>query len=1216
MNTLASAKRKLNKMASGPLNLGANLTRVDVFLGKRDTTFVEESEIHNFETSNRPLERSEVIVLNVRRVTPGEYTLKVNYKSFIKKRIGDTYGPPMWHKKSSKPYIFRNINEYIYVNPRKIVGKNTKTRKLLSLTISFTNESDKNRNVEFPIYKSFDSVKYREDTYEPSALSRVYNTVTSLFKSKEDINKALQKAFVDEFKNTYFKGGEKQIGMVPQTWLDVLNTLRKYAQETIIENAKAIISSIPGASKVPYVGPAIAPAPLPPMPPVVAPRPADVVRTFITPVFFAEEHDGSNPVFRQIEASATEVNTILANAKTAVSKNWSLLAYNSAMNGRATYESEVQQAKADIVNAYSQAMLIKAYVGQHRGSVFLEGNVVYVVCHRNMTVLINSLEYVRSNGRRSAVRTRDVLKWKQPSGTGLQQCGQRFYMSNDTTSTIKVQIVMRHGDNQQEFGWFNASSTDRNAIKTITVKRYETNEQFAVLPPLCDLMLPLEYGKIALLLREKAVFSFHLLQKFYIRVQIFRRNKRDVSLADSIEDLSRRRFGNDIALQQFINAEFKNLLDISGGSLVLRDHVPKQFENRIFMLQRKLTPNVTALASTALATTFAPVTLNGAPSRPVRLPPRPIIAAAISKPKLTLMAAPKQQGEIRFHANFDFSVLHGISISTAAKMVAETSVKNGFAPIETHHFHRDHANKLYEIPITVARDVEIVESESEGESESESESESGSESEDKTELPPPPPMEPIMAAPPAPSMARRSARIAARRKRIPSTMMRTPVQQKVMPARRRIPSTRIQTPAKIAPQERAESVESVSLSSINNSAFENESVESLSLSSISGSKFEAESVESMSFSEFSESRFENESVESAVVRTVRPSTPETMETPEQIHAAAEKLKALTAEWKDDEKAMATAPPSPTAKPVRVRPMRKTMLSKEDEKKVNEFLDRRDQNVETLRAMSIYSTIDSEEESSLTSRLLKLRMNTPENYEELMKLEGKIFKIAHASLKQDVSYAKMMNDESHAAEVDLACNTTLDCAMKFATQYLHVLQRGTSYTRTSKIEKLCNHIVRQKMRLERILKRKEDDDAATVESEAYSVDSEPRPVADADVASMDSSLASLNIRDIPEAKFETESISQVSVTLDDIPKGMFEEESAESVVNSVISSSGDDDRVVGRIKHMGTELPATEADLNLTALVNDKNYWETCSEESGFSVPDFDLCEEDDDDDWD
>ena len=50
--------------------------------------------------------------------------------------------------------------------------------------------------------------------------------------------------------------------------------------------------------------------------------------------------------------------------------------------------------------------------------------------------------------------------------------------------------------------------------------------------------------------------------------------------------------------------------------------------------------------------------------------------------------------------------------------------------------------------------------------------------------------------------------------------------------------------------------------------------------------------------------------------------------------------------------------------------------------------------------------------------------------------------------------------------------------------------------------------------------------------------------------------------------------------------------------------------------MGTELPATEADLNLTALVNDKNYWETCSEESGFSVPDFDLCEEDDDDDWD
>ena len=426
----------------------------------------------------------------------------------------------------------------------------------------------------------------------------------------------------------------------------------------------------------------------------------------------------------------------------------------------------------------------------------------------------------------------------------------------------------------------------------------------------------------------------------------------------------------------------------------------------------------------------------------------------------------------------------------------------------------------------------------------------------------------------------------------------------------------------VAP-EKAESVESVSLSSINNSAFETESMESLTLSSFKGSTFEeesaesvpvAESVESMSFSEFSESRFENESIESAAVHAVRPTTPETIEeTSEQINAAAEKLKTLTAAWKDDDKTAAVAPPSPSAK--RVRPMRKS-LSKEEESKMNEFLDRRDQNVETLRVMSNYSTIDEEKQDSLKSRLLKLRVANPDNYEELMVIESKIFKIAHASLKQDVDFAKKINADCSELEIDIACNTTLDCAMKVANHYLKTLQQGASYTRTSKIERLVNKIVRHKLRLERILKNYDKNDTRTVESEVMSVESEPSPVADADVASMDSSLASLNIKDIPEAKFETESISQVSVTLDDIPKGMFEDESAESVVNSVISSNGTDDRVVGHIKHMGTELPATEADLNLTALVNDKNYWETCSEESGFSVPDFDLCEEDDDDDWD
>ena len=162
----------------------------------------------------------------------------------------------MWHKESSQPYVFGKINEYIYVNPIKIVGINKEKTKLLNITIRFAKESDRNiRTVQFPIYKSFDSVKYREDTYERSTVELVTAYLKSVFESKDKINKDRKKRIGQLFNSTYFyevkttgsgkvSGGKKPFGMVPQTWLNILGSLAKYAKKAIIEKATQIISTM------------------------------------------------------------------------------------------------------------------------------------------------------------------------------------------------------------------------------------------------------------------------------------------------------------------------------------------------------------------------------------------------------------------------------------------------------------------------------------------------------------------------------------------------------------------------------------------------------------------------------------------------------------------------------------------------------------------------------------------------------------------------------------------------------------------------------------------------------------------------------------------------------------------------------------------------------------------------------------------------------------
>ena len=414
----------------------------------------------------------------------------------------------------------------------------------------------------------------------------------------------------------------------------------------------------------------------------------------------------------------------------------------------------------------------------------------------------------------------------------------------------------------------------------------------------------------------------------------------------------------------------------------------------------------------------------------------------------------------------------------------------------------------------------------------------------------------------------------------------------------------------------AESVESMTLDSIPKSSFEAESVESMSLNTVPKSSFEAESVDSMNLESIPSTNFETESVDAAQ----RPSTPLSEETAVKIDLAAQKLKEMTKNW---EKTEVAPPPPTTAK--RARPMRKTLLSKKDEEDLNTFLDRRDGNIEVLQKIKLFCPMDYEKDDELIKRLAKLHSNTPENYEELQSIESKIWKHSEKSLKEDLKFAKSTNDPEDKQGIELVLNANLKFSIEFANCYLKTLQHCNSYTRISKIEKLTTRMLRQKMRLEKMLNNEAFDDTATVDSvpegmfaSARSVESDapPHAVADADIASLDSSMASLNVDNLPNQSFEAESVSQVSVTLDDIPKDLFEEESAESVVNSVISATHENDRVVGRIRHRGTELPATQADLNLTALVNDSSYWETCSEESGFSIPDFDACDDDEDDDWD